>query len=634
MKLEYVDVKNFRSVREIRIDFSHSCRVLVGINESGKSNILNALAFLNDNYKPVRKNDLREKLPGEAQIKKSGIRFIFKFEKNESDELISSVSSKILARVKNPDIVSVQDEILKIKEFCTHGNLNEGLYEIDILEEIKFPQFWSLPDNYELLPGWKKPTNLCPSDFSIELDGQNYKLANYALIRVEGLPSISDEYLEDAEINDLKRVYGQTIREITKKHLPKALFWEYDENNFLPESIGIVEFSQNPDSCIPLRNMFTLAKIENIKESIDLAYEGSRNQFQNYLDNIAKQTTEHFRNVWKEYRTIEFSLKANGDQIIPGIKEKNTYDFAWRSDGFKRFVTFLLMISVNVKTDRIRNTLLLVDEPEISLHPSGARYLRDELINISKKNRVVYSTHSIFMVDSGSINRHYIVKKENEVTDIASAEDSNIADEEVLYNALGHSVFSILKEKNLIFEGWRDKHLFWVALENSNSALKQKYKNVGVCHAKGVKSIKAITPMIELAGRSCLILSDGDKEAKEQKREYKKIRGFGDWKTYQDVDSSIQAVTGEDFIQNDFIAQQVNTVLSNNETLPFNGTDLPGKKDKLSAIRRWLKKNAQMTGDQAEETIREIKRSIFDNLRHENIEHGEYLKLLEGISFP
>ena len=193
-----------------------------------------------------------------------------------------------------------------------------------------------------------------------------------------------DEYWEDAEINDLARLHGQTIMEITKKYLPKALFWEYDENNFLPESVKIVEFSQNPDSCIPLRNMFTLAEIENIEQSIDLAYEGSINQFQNYLDNIAEQTTTHFRNVWKEYRNIEFSLKLDGDQILPGIKEKNTYDFARRSDGFKRFVTFLLMISVNVKTVRIRNTLLLVDEPEISLHPSGARYLRDELINISK----------------------------------------------------------------------------------------------------------------------------------------------------------------------------------------------------------------------------------------------------------
>ena len=46
-----------------------------------------------------------------------------------------------------------------------------------------------------------------------------------------------------------------------------------------------------------------------------------------------------------------------------------------------------------------------------------------------------------------------------------------------------------------------------------------------------------------------------------------------------------------------------------------------------------LKKNAGMTEDQIAETINEIKDSIFDNLKYRNIEHGEYLKLLKGISF-
>ncbi len=45
MKLNRVQIKNFRSIKDIEIDFDPSCRVLVGINESGKSNILNALAL-------------------------------------------------------------------------------------------------------------------------------------------------------------------------------------------------------------------------------------------------------------------------------------------------------------------------------------------------------------------------------------------------------------------------------------------------------------------------------------------------------------------------------------------------------------------------------------------------------------
>src|SRR5579872_1874220 len=107
MKLNRVEIKNFRSIKDITVSFEPACRVLVGINESGKSNILNALAFLGEEYKPVRKNDLREALPDEEPITESLIRFIFRFEKVESDELLENVSSKILSKEKNPEIVSV-----------------------------------------------------------------------------------------------------------------------------------------------------------------------------------------------------------------------------------------------------------------------------------------------------------------------------------------------------------------------------------------------------------------------------------------------------------------------------------------------------------------------------------------------
>lgn len=36
MKPDRVEIKNFRSIQEVEIDFDPPCRVLVGINESGK----------------------------------------------------------------------------------------------------------------------------------------------------------------------------------------------------------------------------------------------------------------------------------------------------------------------------------------------------------------------------------------------------------------------------------------------------------------------------------------------------------------------------------------------------------------------------------------------------------------------
>lgn len=632
MKLDRVKIKNFRSIKDVEIVFDPTCRVLVGITESGKSNILRALAFLSDDFQPSS-DDVREALSTEGEIEESCVLFVFKLEENESQEVIESVSSKILSSAENPTIVSVDGKSMRIRKFCTYGNRNEGLYDVDILKEEKTFKYWSLGENCKILSGWRKPTDLCPPNFSVDLNGHSYELAQYKLVRATDFSGIPDGYLEDAKIDDLQKLHGQTVMEITKENLPNALFWEYDESSFLPDSVGIAEFSENPDSCIPLKNMFSLANIEDIEESIGRARKGSDNKFQSYLDRIADKATRHLRKVWKEYRGIKFSLDLNADRINPGIKEKNIHDFVRRSDGFKRFVTFLLMVSANVETDKICNTLLLIDEPGIGLHPSATRHLRNELLRISRKNYVVYSTHSIFMIDNENIQRHYIVKKKNEITTVESAEESIIVDEEVLYKALGYSVFSILEEKNLIFEGWKDKHLFRVVLENVDASLAKEYEGVRTSHIKGARMARFVTPIIELANRKCLIVSDSDEAAKNEKKNYEQAKGFGSWKTYQDIDSSIEAITGEDFIENDFIAKQINSVLSDKEIPAFDETDLPDKKNKLLAIRKWLKDNTGMTEKQRKETVKKIKDSIFDNLEYENIDLEEYLKLFKGISF-
>jgi len=40
MKLDKAEIVNFRSIKKETVVFDPACRVLVGINESGKSNIL------------------------------------------------------------------------------------------------------------------------------------------------------------------------------------------------------------------------------------------------------------------------------------------------------------------------------------------------------------------------------------------------------------------------------------------------------------------------------------------------------------------------------------------------------------------------------------------------------------------
>ena len=635
MKLERVEIKNFRSIKKATVEFDPPCRILVGINESGKSNILEALSLLNASSE-IKEDDLREALPDEDTIEFAEVEFVFEFQKDDLDELLESTASKILSKTKNPRVASVGNEGKKIKEIY---NSDKFSYIIDIKQNKKVGRFPWLSNQYKVFDGWFKTTNACPEDFTVEFEGRQYILREYEFIRKADFEElIPDEYIEKVNKQDFNLLLNIPVFEIIKKMSSKnVLIWEYDENNILPGSLNILEFAADPDICIPLKNMFLLAGIEadDIETDIDELTNSEKKlqRLQNYFNKVARRTTKHFRSVWKEYRGIEFSLQANGDRIVLGVREKNVHDFARRSDGFKRFVSFLLMISVSVKVGQLRDTLLLIDEPDIGLHPSGAKYLRDELIKIAKKNYVVYSTHSIFMIDQKDIGRHYMVKKEAECTSIEQAQESNIFHEEVLYNALGCSVLEIIKEKVLIFEGWRDEKLFQIALESAGATLKRKYEKIGVSYAKGASRVSAITPLIKLAERKCLVVSDSDSLAKQYQKTYIQERGYGTWRTYQEVDPKIEAITGEDFIKNRFIVKQINTMLSRNNMgrAKFKESDLPNKKDKLGSICGWLSKNG-VDSKKLKERVDEIKELIFDELEYDNIDVTEYTKLLKGIA--
>ena len=421
---------------------------------------------------------------------------------------------------------------------------------------------------------------------------------------------------------------GKQITKLVKENLPDCIYWSYLESNLLPGQINLNSFASDPNICEPLKHMFALAGYSDIAQTIATAKQQT-NGIRNLLNRVAKIATKHMKSVWKDYRAISIALEPNGSSLVDAyIKdEHNVFDFAKRSDGFKRFITFLLMISTKVKTEKLINALYLHDEPYVSLHPSGARYLRDELIKISQKNYVVFSTHSIFMIDRELIGRHLIVKKDSEITTTARADHSNIIDEEVIYNALGYTIFENLKKNNIIFEGWRDKRLFQVAIKNKRD-LNTAYSEFGTCHAKGVKDIGRITPLLELADRHWLIISDADRAAKEQKKHY---TGNGIWYCYDELMQETPALTAEDFIKPETFVSALKLIKSEIASLAdLEISTLSGPEPKIKILRDWLK-NGGLSEEEIKDRLEFIKENVFNNLKSTNIE-DKYFNMLRELA--
>jgi len=326
----------------------------------------------------------------------------------------------------------------------------------------------------------------------------------------------------------------------------------------------------------------------------------------------------------------------NGPDLEAGIEdESNHYELSQRSDGFKRFVTFLLMVSAEQASDLLKDTLLLIDEPEIGLHPTGARYLMDELIDIAKDNYVVFSTHSIFMVDNKIINRHLIIRKKNEITEAEEVSESNIQDEEVIYKSLGYSIFSSLKEKNLIFEGWRDKKLFETALSRVPAAYEatKGLKALGRCFVRGVKQVENVTPLFEAGNRKCLILSDSDATAREHQRRYQQDKGYGVWKRYDEILAGTTAITGEDFIKEAALEAAIQETAKKYKIPELPLADLNNAGSKVNVLRRWLA-GAGIQKEEVDKALENVKELLFDALKNSDIktEYYEYLAAIVPLA--
>lgn len=614
MKLKQVQITNFRSIKNETITFSPKCRVLVGINESGKSNILDALSLLSKEIKP-KPDDEREQLPDEVDnYEDPEILFVFDISE-DIDSIYDAISSKIIAK---PDekIVANNSKNYTIKQFC--DSFKEGLYSVNIREATKTSNTWEIDNSeYKIINGWKKPSPTCPETIKItDLDGSSKDLKKISIIKPIDEWNISEEHLVDASFEDLQSIIDEEINNLIENNLPEVVYWKYSDNQLLPERIPLADFILNTNKYIPLMNMFYLANEPEIKEAIELAKKRGSNPLNNLLKRVATKNTNYFQKVWKEYKDIKFSLVMDGEFIKCSVTEKNDFSFEKRSDGFKKFVAFLLTVSTKSNSGNLNNALVLVDEPDASLHPSGARYLRDELIKISKNNFVIYSTHSIFMIDRHNINRHLIVTKENEITTTQEADEGNVAKEEVIFNAINYSTFENLKEINIILEGWRDRQLLEATIKNYETNF---YKNIGIAHANGVSSYTCFIPTLELAERKVLIVSDSDTPAKNAQKDYTKLNFKTLWKRYDEISTTTTAKTGEDFLKKDYIISKLkiitkqhgNEILLKEENIPEN--------NRLDYIKQQLRSNNFNDG-QIKEILNDIKTALFEKLSKSKIE--------------
>jgi predicted ATP-dependent endonuclease of OLD family len=214
------------------------------------------------------------------------------------------------------------------------------------------------------------------------------------------------------------------------------------------------------------------------------------------------------------------------------------------------------MLSAQSRSNKmLEKDIILIDEPDQSLYPTSAKYLRDELLDMSIKSKIIYSTHSQYMIDSACLGRHLVVEKSGDVTSIKKESDkAPFSSDELLRRAIGSSIFECLQPVNLIFEGWLDKELFNKYCQFNNMI--KEFSNYGIVYLSGISGVETLVQLLILANKKFFIIADSDETSNNKRIIFSESypEHKDSWISYSDFVKGI--VTMEDFFETDYVQAQ------------------------------------------------------------------------------
>lgn len=533
MIITKVIIENFKSIKEIEIPFdkvgNSFTKIFVGINESGKSNVLEALSLFNPpTSKKFSFDDYcNQKMENSLSC---DIHFSLSLEDNEKDCLQDYINNNCISSEYKIDF-SISN-VTKTVSLSKDDSIFTFQYDFDVKV------------NKEDLYITKQKT--AGRDI-ISVVGESQKTSSYELLTNENF----NKYLKDS------------IESYFSDNEPSVSFWK-PSNEYLLSDANLNEFKKNVALNKPLSNIFKLSgyeDAESIKRAVDnISSDRSRSRLVSKLNG---SLNEYINKVWSNNIDLIIEITETGrfSLLIKDKGKDNIHDrfsITERSQGAQHFLSLILSLSLETQNHERKNELILIDEPEVHLHPSGIRDLAKELLKIGQDNYVFIATHSPFMVDKNPSHRerHFIVKKNKKaITELERVKDSdNLVDDEVLRDAFGIDVYrDLLNPYSILVEGASDK----IILQKAFNCIGKN--NIGVTNGHG-SNITTLASKLNYDNLPVIVVLDDDESGLKDKKDILKIGGVyseNNVFTIRDlVGEIVPQGTIEDTLDNEFLRKQ------------------------------------------------------------------------------
>lgn len=276
-------------------------------------------------------------------------------------------------------------------------------------------------------------------------------------------------------------------------------------------------------------------------------------------------------------------------------------DIEFKGDGVKSLLSMAIILESVIRL-KDKKVILAIEEPESHLHPKAIRALKKTLVKLSDKNQVIITTHSPLLMDNYNIGNNIIVQ------DSEAKPAKSIAG---IRNALGVELSDNLISARLaiLVEGVHDIKILKSWLSSSKKIKKAIEEGSIIFEAlNGASNLKSKASMYKAIGVDVYAFLDKDNEGINAEKEAK---GAGlNLKVTFAGNSKQNKSEIEDLVKEEIYANYVNQ----NHNLSLNNKNFTKRKNKWSDRVIQLYEDAGFTKQEAEIIIPQLKKFISEQV--------------------
>lgn len=446
--------------KEQSFDVESNITVLVGMNESGKTSILESLSKANyfeddDAFKFNAIHDYPRKQK-KAMDKSGVIPEAVKLQYEIDDELKTAIEEDVGVAIQST------------RFSFTRKYDNSKLWTVSFVNKNDFIKAKAKAvgiKNKEQIEALIKISNA--SEFDAFLKNQSAETDDAILEQIKSLK----KYFENKSNWDNCIDEYITITYLVP-NLPKFMY--YDDYYMLPARVslnGIASNSNATSADKTAKALLELADIDVDKVIKSTNYE----EFIAELEATQLTITDELFKYWTTNKNLKILFNIdkveqvdnrNNTRIVDHVLDIRVQNqrsgvslpLSNRSKGFNWFFSFLVWF-MKIQENRDDTYILLLDEPGLNLHAKAQNDLLKFLCDLSENYQIIYTTHSPFMINTENLNQVRTVLEKDDGTHISeSVQEKDPNTLFPLQAALGYDLAQNLfvAKKNLLVEGIAD----------------------------------------------------------------------------------------------------------------------------------------------------------------------------------